>query len=153
MSTHQKLIRHCSLPQLKVEGAPKIPVYFEPLYLSYLLEQKESKKIIYGDSVLTWQQICIKIIFCLCISFVKSKEVTNEHGAFDSKKTGICKNVLSWKKFNWFANDAKICINKRKTRIMNELIRKPHKTGSTDPQLAALLTLHEHITTLESFFA
>jgi len=39
----------------------------------------------------------------------------NEHDAFNSKKTGICKNVLGGKNLNWFANDAKISYNKKES--------------------------------------
>ena len=53
----------------------------------------------------------------------------NKHCVLNSRKQGICKNVLCRKQF---ANETKISDNQRKTKILNSAIRKLDNTGSTD---------------------
>jgi len=53
----------------------------------------------------------------------------NDRGAFDSRKQVRLKKV---ERVNCFTDDAEISYNKRKKRMLNDLIRKLDITGSTD---------------------
>jgi len=118
-------------------------VYFQALYLQQF-GIKEKNNV----SVLTWQPSRKKLLlfFQYCARKRKVVDATNcgKSDTFDIEQTDVWQEILDWKGFADFGNDAKI-----------KTIEKSYRENLTKlaQQLSVVLAPREHTKTLRSFLS